>query len=259
MNIDKNLAVQWFSTACREDPRISASPYALPFFNYTIPSHINQIGPIIRQMCFASIDDVAMEGARQVTARRIFHGFFEKEFAKCLAGNVPQRKGVANAASLLFHDNRYSKTCVELLRQLMNDPEKEVRDELRKVFRNHDLIDDPEYSAFIKTYISSKSFADNPDSFIRSLKDITGSLIPVAEAVFAVCEEFSTTLKEKSRDMGSIYPHMASEISSVLLRLYEQAQDSRDQRIADRCLNFFDILLENRVGRAIELTKTMEK
>jgi len=261
-NIDKDLAVSWFCKACKDDLRVAASPRALRFFNYTVPSHIDQVDPIIQQMVFSPLDDVAVQGARQVTARFLFHGFFENEFAKCRQGTVPQRKGVANIAAQFLQDkkySRYSRQCQDLLLQFMNDPEKEVRDELRGMFRNKDLITDPEYAAFVKDYIKSQAFADDPDHFIWSLKDLAGSLISVADAIFAVCEAFSTTLQEKTRDIGSRYPHMASEMSTILLWLYEQAQGEGHNRIASRCLDIWDLFFENRVGRTIELTRAIEQ
>jgi hypothetical protein len=239
--------------------RIAASPRALHFFNYTVPNHIDHVGPIIQQMVFSPLDDVALQGARQVTARWLFHGFFENEFNQCCQGTVPQRKGVADVAAQLLHDKKYSRQCRDLLLQFMNDPEKEVRDELQGIFRNQDLITDTKYAAFVKDYIKSQAFADDPDHFVWSLRDLAGSLISVADAIFAVCEAFSTTLQEKTRDVGSRYPHMASEISSILLRLYEQAQGDCNQQIANRCIDIWDLLFENRVGRTIELTKEIEQ
>jgi len=259
LNIDKDLAVHWFCEACRDDLRVAASPRALRFFNYTVPSHIDQVSPIIQQMAMSSLDEVAFEGSRQVTARWLFHGFFEKEFAVCCQGTVPQRKGVANVAAALLQYKKYSQQCQKLLCKFMNDPDKEVRDELNSIFMNQDLITDTEYTAFVKNYINSQAFADDPDHFVWSLKDLAGSLIPLAEAVFAVCEAFSTTLQEKTRDIGSRYPHMASEVSSILLRLYEQAQGERNSQIADRCLDIWDLFFENRVGRTIELTRAIEQ
>ncbi len=256
LNIDKDLAVHWFCKACRDDLRVAASLPALRFFNYTFPSYIDQVGPIIQQMVSSPLDDVAVQGARQVTARWLFHGFFVNEFNECCQGIVPQRKGVANVAAALLQDKKYSRRCLGLLLQFMNDPEKEVRNELRGIFRNKDLIGNPEYAAFVKEYIKSQAFADDPDHFVWSLKDLTGSLLLVADAIFAVCEVFSTTLQEKTREH---YPHIASEISSILLRLYEQAHGERNSRIADRCLDFWDLLFENRVGRVMELTKSIEK
>jgi len=259
LNIDKDLAVSWFCDTCKDDLRVAASPRALRFFNYTVPGHIEQVGLIIQQMVVSPLDDVALQGARQVTARWLFHDFFKDEFAKCRQGTVPQRKGVANVAAELLQERKYSGRCQDLLQQFMNDPEKEVRDELRGIFRNKNLITDPEYAAFIKDYINSQAFADDPDHFVWSLKDLAGSLIPVADAAFAVCEAFSTALQEKTRDIGSRYPHMAAEMTSILLRLYEQAQGERNSQVADRCLDIWDFFFENRVGRTIELTRAIEQ
>ena len=257
LNIDKDLAVKWFCEACMDDLRVAASPHALQFFNYTVPSHIDQVGPVIQQMAMSSLDEVAFEGARQVTARWLFHRFFENEFAVCCQGTVPQRKGVANVAATFLQDKKYSQQCQKLLRRFMDDPDKEVRAELRGMFGNKDLISDSEYAAFVKDYINSQAFADDPHYFVWSLKDLAGTLVPVADAVFAVCEVFSTTLQKKTRDVGSHYPHMASEVSSILLRLYEQAQGERNVQIVYRCLDVLDLLFENRVGRAMELIKAI--
>jgi hypothetical protein len=259
LNIDRDLAVHWFCKACKDDLRVAASPRALHFYNCTIPSHIDQVGLIIQRMVFSPMDDVAKEGARQVTARHLFHGFFKKEFAECRRGTVSQQKGVANIASSLLNKKEYTEKCQELLRQYMNDPVKDVRDKLHGIFRKNTLIWKPEHEEFIKEYIRSQAFADDPHDFTWSLKDFTGSLIPVAEAIFTACEEFSTTLQEKTRDISSRYPYAASEISSILLRLYEQAQGDRNKQVADRCLDIWDLLFENRVGMTMELTKKIEQ
>lgn len=259
VNIDKGLAVLWFCKACQDDLRVAASPRGVVFFNYTVAGHIDQVGPIIQKMVHSPLDDVALQGARQVTARRLFHGFFENEFLMCCQGSVPHRKGAANVAAQLLTNEKYSPQCQDLLLQFMNDPEKEVRNELRSIFRNQDLITDMTNVAFVKDYIKSQAFSDDPDHFIWSLKDYAGSLISVADAIFAVCETFSTTLQEKTRDVGSSYPQMASEIASILLRLYEQAQGDRNQQIANRCLDMWDLLFENRVGRTIELTREIDQ
>ena len=258
LNIDKALAVSWFCKACKDELRVAASPWASRFFNYTVPDHIDQIGPIIKQMVLSPLDDVAPQGARQITARWLFHGFFENEFNQCHQGTVPQRKGVADVAAQLLHDKKYFHQCQDLLLQFMYDPEKEVRDELRDIFINQDLITDTKYASFVKNYIKSQAFADDPDHFVWSLRDLSGSLIPVADAIFVVCEEFSTIFQGKIRAFGSRYSHTASEISSILLRLYEQAQGRCNHHIANRCIDIWDLLFENRVGRTIELTKEIE-
>ena len=259
LNIDKNSAVKWFCEACKDDLRIAASPRALHFFNYIIPSHIDQVEPMIQKMVYSPLDEVASQGARQVTARWLFFDYFENEFILCCNGTAAQRRGVADVSASLFKDKKYSKKCQEILCQFMNDPDKDVRNELHSILRNNNLFEDPEKQKFIRAYIRSKAFVEDPHQFIWSIKEFAGNLIPVADAVFAICEEFSTSLKEKSRDISSRYPYMVSEISSILLRLYEQAQGESNQQIAARCLDIWDLFFENRVGRTIELTKAIEQ
>ena len=99
LNIDKDLAVSWFSKACSEDLRVAASPRAVAFFNFTITSHTNHIAPIIRRMVASPLNDVAQEGAEEVTARWLFHDMFTEELGICRNGSTSQRKGIAQVAS----------------------------------------------------------------------------------------------------------------------------------------------------------------
>ncbi|MEN8130113.1 MAG: hypothetical protein ABFS45_07930 [Pseudomonadota bacterium] len=258
LNIDKDLAVHWFCEICKDDLRVAAYPRASRFINYALPSHIKQMGPIILRMAASPLDDVALEGATQVTTRWLFHGFFEKELFECCEGNFSQRKGVAKVAAFLLHDRKYSMQCRKLLRHFINDPDKEVRDELHGIFRKDELLNKQEHETFLQEYIRSTAFADSPDSFILGLEEFPGRLVSMAEAIFVVCEVFSTTLKEKTRDINSQYPYTALEMSSILLRLYEQALGEGNRQIADHCLDIWDLLFENRIGRVIELTSSID-
>jgi hypothetical protein len=112
---------------------------------------------------------------------------------------------------------------------------------------------------FLQVYIKSKAFADHPSQLIYSLEDSSDSLIPLAEIIFAICEVFATTLNEKSRDFSSDTPHLVSKICSLVLRLYEQSQDSPTSEVSQRCLDVWDLLFENRVGTTRELTAAIEK
>lgn len=258
LNIDKDLAVQWFCETCKNDLRVAASPRASHFINYTVSSHIKQVGPIIQQMVASSLAEVALEGAKQVTISWLFHSFFEEEFIECRDGTVSQRKGVAKVAAYLVHDRKYFMQCWELLRHFINDPDKEVRDEVHDMFRKDDLLIESEHEGFLKEYIRSLAFSDSPGSFVRVLKNSPGRLVRMAEVIFTICEEFSKALQEKARNICSIHPYTASDISSILLRLYEQALGKANRKIADHCLDIWDLLFESRVSRVIELTSLID-
>jgi hypothetical protein len=260
LNIDSELAVAWFCKACERDLRVAASPRAVFFFNHTVESHFEQIAPIIKAMVSSPLDDVSQEGAKEVAARWLFYGIFEEELGECRTGNIPQRKGIAEIAAGLLNDAKYSKKCQELLLPLFHDPEKEVRAETLKMMRGNMLPDGlAKNSEFMKAYIRSEAFTDNPSVIVHNLKELSGSLIPLDEIIFTVCEVFSTTLREKSREAGSHIPYTISQVCSLLLRLYEQAIGANNIKISNHCMDVWDMLFKTRVGIIRQLTAAIEK
>ena len=259
LNIDKDLAVTWFCQACSRDTRVAAGRGGREFFNYTVQSHFGEIEPIIQQMIRSDRDDVVLDGACQVTARWLLDGFFEQELQDCQRGTVSQRKGVAQTAARFFSNKKYLSRCQDLLLPLLNDQEKEVRDQCFHIFHKTDFLHDDKLQLFIKEYIASQAFCDHPGRFVDVLKDVTGSLIPLSGAIFTICEVFSTTLQKKSRDFSSTIPHNISEILSVLLRLYEQASTTDNIELTNRCLDILDMLFQKRVGIINDLMKTIEQ
>ena len=204
-------------------------------------------------------DDVAKEGATQVTARWLFHRYFEEELLLCQAGTVPQRQGIAEMASHLLHDRKYSERCQRLVRPLLNDPDKEVRQELYGLLHKAGSLGDTALMPFILEYIASLTFADSPDRFVYFLKNVTGSILYLSETIFTMCAVFSSTLKERSREIGTRFPHAISETLSLLLRLYEQALAEENMGIATHCLDIWDMLFKNRVGIVRDLTRAIEQ
>jgi len=259
LNIDRDQAVKWFVEACEEDIRVAASPQGIQFFNYTIPSHINSLSPIIQRMVFSTWDDVSKAGAKQVTARWLYHSFFENEVVACQFGTLPQRQGVAAVASQLLHDRAYSEMCQKILRPLMNDPDKEVRKEVRRVFNKPEFLNNATLKPFILEYVNSLAFTDDPQNIVRMMKDYTGSIVFISDTIFSMCDVFSSRLETESRDVNSRMPYAISETVSLLLRLYENALASEVTEIINRCLDIWDMLFQNRVGIVKNLTKSIEQ
>ena len=259
VNIDRDLAVDWFCQTCGDDLRVAASPRAVRFFNSTFGSHAEKLLPLVRAMANSDLDEVSQEGAKEVAARWLFHGLFSEEIEGCRNGNIAQRKGVAQVASHYLRDAAYSARCRELLAALINDPEKDVRTEAAKMARHPAFLQGAVNQDFINTYINSQAYIDHPSDIVYNLKDFAGSLLPVSEIIFAVCRVFSTTLLEKSRDLGLAVPHSVSDIYTVLLRLYEQSEGLGNSTTRNQCLDTWDMMFENRVGIIQELTKAIEK
>jgi len=210
-------------------------------------------------MVVSPLEEVVQEGAEEVTARWLFYDMFAEELAMCRKGPTAQRKGVAQVACHFAHDARYAQRCHDLLIPLLDDLEKEVRNELSGLYGRGSLKHEAINKEFLQAYIKSKAFSDHPSQLVYSLEDVSGSLIPFGEIIFSICEVFSTTLQKQSRDYSLDTPHMVSKMCSLVLRLYEQSQGAGDSAVSERCLDIWDMLFENRVGVARELTAAIER
>jgi len=198
LNLDRDQAISWFCAASKDDPRVPASRAGVYFFNCGVQSHSGQLAPIIRQMLASEYDDVAQEGAEEVTARWLFHGLFEDELAACRDGTVPQRKGLAKMASIFLLKPEYSARCERILLPLYADEDGDVRRETQHAFRDERIFTIPEAQGAVAEYIKSKAFADDPSPLLWSLKEFSGSLKPFSELILLICEAFAGSLRGAS-------------------------------------------------------------
>jgi hypothetical protein len=257
LNIDREQAVEWFCELSMEDLRVPASPYAIKFFNYTVSGFSHRLTPLVSRMINSNFADVSQRGAELATAYHLFYGFFSDELVLCSTGSVPQRKGVAKIAAEKVHDERYAEKCRELLAPLFNVPEKEVRRESSHIFKDNFFKKQANIS-LAEQFIRSKAFADHAVHFIYRLKDHKDSFLPCYRIILEICKVMATTLLEESRDYQSAISYqIAREITPLLLRLYDEAQEN-NREVANRCLDIWDEFFEKRVGITRDLTKAIE-
>jgi len=119
------------------------------------------------------------------------------------------------------------------------------------------FFESPENLALAKSYINSKAFIDD-SLMLHLLEKHKESLILYHEIILKICQTISTTLLEEARDVQTRTGYVINAISPLLLRLYEQTQESKPD-IAYRCLDAWDLLFEKRVGNTRVLTREIEK
>ena len=258
LNIDKDLAVHLFLQTCKEDLRVAACGYAVRYFNCCMQSHTEKLSDVVIQMVNSDKDEVAEKGAEEVCARWLFWGLFENELNHCRSGTVAHRKGIAQVASHFVTKEEYTEKCKDLLLPLFDDENADVRQKSRHVFYNKvESLELLGIQPFIQSFIRSQAFSDGPTGILYTFEGYSGSLVSFADSIFTICEEFAGPLAELSRDISQGIALDASKITSLLLRLYEQSKENNPE-ISDKCLDAWDILFENRIGRTREMTKEIE-
>lgn len=258
INVNKELATNWFVAACQNDIRVAASHFAVYYFNSCLQSYYKKLSPIILRMLDSKYEEVAEEGAAEICARWLFHGHFEEQLETVRIGTVAQRKGVARVLSSFLCNEKYTSQCRDLLPAFLSDEESEVRQKARKVFHNNkELLKIVGMIDFVKVYIQTQSFRDDPTGLLYTLKDFPGSLIPYSDIIFDLCDVFAGPLAELSRDPSMGMAHDTSMICPLILRLYEQSQDDSPE-IKNRCLDTWDSMFEHRIGIVLDLMKEID-
>ncbi len=258
LKMDKDLAINLFLRACQDDLRVAACGHGVYYFNSCMQSHKDRLYPIIVSMFHSNVDDIAKRGAAEVCARWIFHGFFAGELNEGMSGSIPQREAIAEVAAILMdRDEDYREKCQELLFHLFDDPHKEVRQKAaHAVWHKPELLGWSGSNSFICQFIHSQAFRDNPTGTLLTFETYPGVLLPFAETVFALCQEFLGPLAEVARDTSRDLSYDAGKVISLLLRLYEQTE-RHDPKIAERCLDAWDALFEKRIGSTSDLMKAI--
>jgi|MDTC01.2.fsa_nt_gb DNA-binding transcriptional LysR family regulator len=259
LNIDRDKAVRWFSEACRDDPRVTACRIGVYFFNCCMESHRPVLEPLVRAMMTSQLSEVSQRGAAEVTARWLFHGYFEEELELCKTGTVSQRKGVAETVGHFVLNNEYSDRCRPLLDAFSVDPDSEVRSEIKRAFWDQRIFETPSCKEMISKYIDSLAYQDDPTPLFRAMGQYAGSLLPYADHILEIANKFAGPLRDASRDMSTSIAGDVRSLPPILLRLYEQAQDAADVGIENKCLDAWDKLFRGRVGLVRELTNSMEE
>lgn len=257
LQIDEDFSIACFLRAVSLDLRVAASRRAPYYFNVGMIGHREQFTPIVTQMLKAEHDEVTRQGAMEVAARWLFHDFFSDELQECLHGSVVHRRGIAEIAADFAADADYFDKCRVLIESLVEDDDAEVRSALSRFARKPDVLLLPGGVDLMTVFVKSKAFLDNPSVLVYALREYTGSLLPFADVLLTICDQFVGPLRETSRDPRKRGMHDVSQFQEILLRLYEQAVDAGDAIIGNRCLDAWDALFEGRVGMTQELSRAL--
>lgn len=258
-NFDKSLCVAMFLRASTDDLRIAASRDARQIFNYNFPNSYAELGPIIERMVESPLAEVSEKGAGEVVARWVFFDLFDKSVSQCLNGTVPQRKGAAESLVQLAHDERYSLKCLPLLTQLADDEDESVRGIVNILFRYDNVLEVSGFPEFLREYLKTKSFRDDPSHLVDALNDRKASILDLADVLLTVSSAFldawNTNKGEPSRHGWAASHYLVP----LTLRLYELAIDNDDALIRQKCLDFWDELLRLRITSGYELAKGLAR
>ena len=246
-NIDRALCVDWFLKIVADDFRLACDRHSRELLNHAFPTFSVELTPLIHSMCVSSKDEVVIEGAAESTARFLLFDLFGDLTAECLDGIESQRKGVASVVGHYIRDAKYSTKCEPMFVKLCGDTSKDVRDLATRSLYHSEIFEIENNQKVLRAYLASRAFEDDPDRLSYAIEESTGSLIPYSDFIFGYIETLVRMVRDPTRSDLPRMPLIDSRLNKILLRLYEQSHDVSENKIACRCLDMFDHLLESRL------------
>jgi hypothetical protein len=249
LDIDPRAGLARFASFCQRetDERVLRSPDVGRFLGRACTLAADGVVPVVRRMATVTDPEVAKAGAGWAALLSVKWGRAHDVYEGALAGTTACRAGVAETLSHLISRSDRPPQFVAALAGLFDDPDREVRRIATAVF-HQGRFDSLCLLDLARHHVASRAFLDDPAPLIRSLERFAGPLRPYADVLFAAAHTLAGPLAEQARSMAFAAGLTVKLIASLLLRLYEQSQDSRDARLQERCMDAWDALLEARGG-----------
>jgi hypothetical protein len=137
----------------------------------------------------------------------------------------------------------HRERCLDLLLKYLNHHDPEVLNAAAGIIGADGFLSWSEAPAFTDQYASSRAFQADPSSLLFPLGEFEGSLLPFQKTIGIAVKILSAPEPGAIEDPARHFRRASMDVSKVLLRLYDQAEDSQLRQLRERCLGFWDALL----------------
>lgn len=258
LNVDRDLAVELFLSACEGDEIVLGTRRVWEFVRYAAWSHYHRLDPLLRRMAESGRPKVATAGTALITIGWLGDKVPAAAVEGYRTGSAAQRKGVATVLAHNCADPVLTTRCSELLKPLVVDPDGEVRGEAAQFLREPQVLRLAPARAVLERFVSTPGFEQHSLLLVEALRRHPESLIPLASVFAAICNRIVDNGPAAAREAGNRDHFDFDRFVPLILRLYEQAEQTRDRPIRNTCLDWWDRLLEARLGGARQLLAELD-
>ncbi|MDV5174163.1 hypothetical protein QM090_08460 [Acinetobacter baumannii] len=241
-NYERNYAFQKFIELCQKDIRNTLSHGYYHYFNNAFSSEFKEsFITIVKMMLDSPYQDVSKEGHKQVIARWLFNGLFKDELQQGLESkNQESLLGYASVISQLLSDDTkgydHSKM-KQIFEILVYSENEEILKNIGHFFNQKFWL--KRYAReFFKIYVHSKALNHNIYNVLLSIEESSMNMAKFSDLIIIMIQNI---LKLKTQELVSRMDTDA--ITRVIQRLYDQAENDKDDETLDYCLDMWDELL----------------
>jgi len=274
LNFDRDKAVKLFLAACDFNDAahrigILGSRNTNRFLRYALQFHLEDLAPIVLAMKCSSDPKLQVTGAQWIVSEWLRLGQFEDEVKGCINGSAEHRKGAASMVAEFWSNvpdpvRRTSKkkrrtwlwdklkwwdrhSAFDIAQKLFDDPEKAVGELISRMLRQSEIFENRWSYKLLERFMKSRSFSHSLDDLTSGLKDCPQGFVEHSRVLLAICERVNAIKKDPNLEMPA---HSLAEhhLPELLLRLYHQSAESKNQALNNKCLDAWDNLLRANFG-----------
>ena len=220
------------------------------------PQYKKQVIDIV-QRCFESEDEILIEiGGYTACELYMQYTEFKEVILACDFNSEEQVKAILDMAITYLKVDGYQEKAKNIILAYKNI-DKDMNFPLSRIFYDN-LVDAKQDRIFIKEFIESKAGRRQINAFIRYLEKNAISLIDYSDIILELCKNI---LQMKSEELQSQWG-IEMEVSKLIISLYDETTNSTisGKKIADKCLELWDIMFEKQLGSVREISrKLMER
>ncbi|HAB16643.1 MAG TPA: hypothetical protein DCE44_09360 [Verrucomicrobiales bacterium] len=236
---EASTALRLMERLVQSDDRLLATSHVLDFLQRGLREHFTQIAPTLERMLKSSHDEVKKQGAKLACLARLYYDSADYLAEMALSGNESCRLGACEVArsNVLHPDCR--AWCEPVLLGFFRDESAAVRKQAAGCFWHHwHSPETPltEHEPFIRSFLESPAFADEPSFLLHALED-TRQRVP--NVTLDVCEAFIVRCGEQARDIRTSLAADEPTIGKLIFAAYAQLQATAHQK---RALDVIDQL-----------------
>lgn len=220
------------------------------------PQYKKQVIDIV-QRCFESEDEILIEiGGYAACEIYMLYTELENIILACDSNSEKQMKAILDMAITYLKVDGYQEKAKNIILAYKNI-DKDMNFPLSRIFYDN-LVDARQDRLFIKEFIESKAGRRQINAFIRYLEKNAISLIDYADIILELCENILQIKPEELQRQWGI----ERKVSKLIISLYDETTNSTisGKKIADKCLELWDIMFEKQLGSVREISrKLMER
>ncbi|WP_043891002.1 hypothetical protein [Paenibacillus sp. Aloe-11] len=253
MNIERDIAVNWFFSLVQKDIRVAGHPNVYNLFYNLVETDEKKVQDIIISMYESGFEDVSELGGRHIANMNILYGYFEDIIFNNGIKTKSQKKGIVELAIVLIKYSTFHSKCQRIILFFLDD--KEIDSRIFSRILNEKSVNLEEDADFIMDLVSSSSESYTIHRFIDLINEGSSSIKGLESSIVKMCKSIVYRICKRADNFIENQYGFANELSKLLTVLFEATQNS--SLLQEECLNTWDIMFENRIGATRQISQSL--